>query len=792
MAEVRISVRHLVEFVKKSGSIDSRMGEPDRAVLGTKIHKKLQKEAGEGYESEVPLAFECEEKGIQFCIHGRADGIVDGELIDEIKTTHVATIDFEGEGAEVHWAQVILYGYFYAVQEKKESIRLRLTYFHLEEEAISRFERTMTLAEMEQFFKELIEEFAEFAKLMHDFREERRETIKHIDFPYPDYRKGQRELSIAVYRTIAAKEKLFCEAPTGIGKTISTLFPAIKAIGEEKTEKIFYLTAKTATRQVAEDAVQELKRQKMRLKSTTITAKDKICFLTERRCNPEDCEFARGYFDRINLALFDLLKHEDTLSREVIEVYARKHTVCPFELSLDAALFSDLIICDYNYVFDPTVYLRRFFADTNGRYTFLIDEAHNLVDRAKEMYSAALSKRQVLDVLRKVPKQDKKLHRALDQLNKKMLEISKEVTSETGEWVQKEALKSFNEKVYAFQEVAQEWLGKEISTDTHQAVLELFFEARSYGKIAEFYDEHYQTLVEAKKDTQIKQLCLDPSKLLAERMELGTGSILFSATFSPLDYYTKLLGGETDTSRLSFPSPFRMEHLQVLTLSYIDTRFKGRASSYASIAETLFKMVEAKRGNYLFFFPSYAYMDEVYRRFSDAHPDVETRIQEPNMPEEARTEFVEAFQEGHAVAGFAILGGAFSEGVDLKGTRLIGAAIVSVGLAQPNRALDLVKAHFDEREAASGYRYAYQIPGMNKVLQAAGRVIRGEQDRGIVLLIDQRFNEPRYVSEFPRHWQNWKSVSSPKVLDRELARFWNFAYTLGDGFSGEEQAEKND
>ncbi|EUJ17369.1 DEAD_2 family protein [Listeria aquatica FSL S10-1188] len=235
-----------------------------------------------------------------------------------------------------------------------------------------------------------------------------------------------------------------------------------------------------------------------------------------------------------------------------------------------------------------------------------------------------------------------------------------------------------------------------------------------------------------------------------------------------------------------------MEHLQVLTLSYIDTRFKGRASSYASIAETLFKMVEAKRGNYLFFFPSYAYMDEVYRRFSDAHPDVETRIQEPNMPEEARTEFVEAFQEGHAVAGFAILGGVFSEGVDLKGTRLIGAAIVSVGLAQPNRALDLVKAYFDEREMASGYRYAYQIPGMNKVLQAAGRVIRGEQDRGIVLLIDQRFNEPRYVSEFPRHWQNWKSVSSPKVLERELARFWNFAYTLGDGFSGEEQAEKND
>ncbi|EUJ28842.1 DNA repair helicase family protein [Listeria floridensis FSL S10-1187] len=773
MGEVRISVRKLVEFVLKSGSIDSRMGDSDAAFIGAKIHRKLQKEADEGYESEVALAFEQELDGIRFCVHGRADGIIDGEVIDEIKTTKTALGELPEGGYEVHWAQAILYGYFYASEHGLSEMTIQLTYYHLAEEVITRLQRQLSLEEMQRYFLELLGEFAQFAVFMHAFKKERNETIKQLSFPYPEYRKGQRELSIAVYRTIAAEEKLFSEAPTGIGKTMSTLFPAIKAIGEGKTDKLFYLTAKTATRQVAEDAARELRKQQMRLKSVTLTAKDKICFLTERSCNPDDCSFANGYFDRVNLALFDLLKHEDCLSRDVIEEYARRHTVCPFELSLDAALFCDLIICDYNYLFDPTVYLRRFFVEASERYTFLIDEAHNLVDRAKSMYTATLSKQQVLAVKRQISKQETALHQALNNLNRAMITFRKACEAADGELVQTESVSEFNTLVEKFTEAASDWLPKNLSHSAHPDLLELFFAARLYCKIAEFYDEHYVTLIQTGKDTTVTELCLDPSKLVQNRLDFGAASILFSATFSPLRYYAALLGGEEDTSKLKFPSPFPDEHLAVLPLAYIGTSYKKRESSYDEIADALFQMIQAHRGNYLFFFPSYAYMTAVHTRFLALYPDVRVQIQEPDMAEEARDAFLNSFQTDTELAGFAILGGVFSEGVDLKGTRLIGTAIISVGLPQPSRKLALEKDYFDQ-DGGKGFYYAYQIPGMNKVLQAAGRVIRSATDQGVVLLIDERFNEPRYIREFPEHWSNRRVIYSAAELETALAHFWEF------------------
>ncbi len=776
--QVKLPVRQLVEFVLRGGSIDDRFGGADRALEGGRIHRRLQKQEGEGYQAEVKFSYTCAYEGTEFTVEGRADGVFvqdDLPAIDEIKTTaaplELITSDFN----RLHWAQAQCYAYFYAVQKDLPEVGVRLTYFQIETEEIKRFFRRISREELAVFYEDLLRRYKVWADFQSQWELLRNRSIVPLTFPFPAYRKGQREMAAAVYRTIQHDRRLFCQAPTGIGKTISTLFPAVKAMGNGFTEKIFYLTAKTITRQSAENAANLLRQQPLRLKTVTLTAKDKVCFLAERHCNPVDCQYADGHFDRVNDVLLRMLQNEDAFTREVIERYAKEGRVCPFELGLDLTLWCDCIICDYNYLFDPTVSLKRFFGDTGGNYTFLIDEAHNLVDRAREMYSAKLTKSEFRSLHKALGKTgDKRLKSALNKVDAALRELRKscgeeKVVSQT------EPLTDFNKLLPPLVSRLEEWLREHLEASQHGEALELYFQLLQYQRTAELYDDHYITMLYPfGYDLTVTLFCRDPSSLLDQAMEKGNAAVLFSATLSPMGYYQSVLGGGENCLRCRLPSPFPPANLGLFVNDRISTRYQDRAQTYDAIAQHIFTMVSAKKGNYMAFFPSYSYCKQVYERFCElCGEDIRPIMQQSGMEESEREQFLLQFEENppKSMAAFCVMGGIFSEGIDLKGSRLIGAAIVGVGLPQIGPEPNAIREYYQEKNGM-GFDFAYRFPGMNKVLQAAGRVIRDSDDRGVILLIDQRFSTPSYRSLFPEHWSHWKSVRSNLELETQLHNFW--------------------
>ncbi|WP_086349384.1 ATP-dependent DNA helicase [Candidatus Enterococcus clewellii] len=775
----KIPIRRLVEFILRQGSIDSRRTSNHTAQEGARIHRKLQKEAGKGYQKEVKIAKEVVLNDKPYFVEGRMDGLFTNEqeqlVIDEIKTSESAFEDIYDEQLAMYWHQIKCYGAIYSEQEELEEITLQLTYFQTTTEEVTKTQKVFSRIELKQFLDELLEEYEKWLIFSENWRTVRNQSLKELPFPYGEYRKGQRELAVSVYKTILSEQRLFVEAPTGTGKTISTLFPSLKAIGEGKAEKIFYLTAKTITRQVAEDAVQAMNQKEMKIKSLTITAKDKICFLTERNCTPEHCPFAAGYYDRLNEGLWDILHHENQFSREVIEKYAQKHQLCPYELSLDVSLWCDLIICDYNYVFDPTVYLRRFFDEgVKKDYLFLIDEAHNLVSRSREMYSAELSKGQLLMMKKLLKKKSAPLTRAVNKVVDEFDRLDELCISEEKEFISQPAyLDGMEKKVFRLTEKIGEWLPQNQELPELNQLLEIYFALLNYLKIGEFYDDHYCTYIQKKnRGLSVKLFCLDPSYLLAQKLSMANASILFSASFTPLSYYKDILGGEEESLTYRIPNPFPEENQRLLIARYVQTTYREREKSLDYLVESLTTMINQKMGNYLFFFPSYAYLDMVYEAFKKANPQVKTLIQQTEMNEKERELFLAQFvsEPQETLIGFCVLGGVFSEGIDLKGDRLIGTAVISVGLPQINEEQELIKNYFDEQ--GLGFQYAYQIPGMNKVLQAAGRVIRDAEDHGVVLLLDQRFASPAYQRLVPPHWYRAQILPTVHHLEKNIQAFW--------------------
>ncbi|MBO0482597.1 helicase C-terminal domain-containing protein [Candidatus Enterococcus courvalinii] len=772
----KISVRNLVEFILKRGSIDNRKKSNHTALEGAKIHRKLQKQGGESYEKEVFLKKTVDLDGYQLTVEGRADGIFQKEgiyYIDEIKTSEPRFEDLEQEQVELFFHQARVYAYIYSHEHDLSEINLQLTYFQTTEEIITRKIEHQTIEELDTFFTKLVEDYQEWLIFSENWRAVRNASLMALKFPYEQYRKGQRELAVAAYKTIRTKQKLFVEAPTGTGKTISTLFPALKAIGEGEGERLFYLTAKTITRQVAEDALIALKDVGAQTKSVTITAKDKICFLTETTCNPDQCPYANGYYNRINEGLWDLLNHENQLTREVIEKYAKKHTLCPFELSLDASLWCDVIIGDYNYLFDPTVYLRRFFEEEkNEENLFLIDEAHNLVGRSREMYSAEISYAKTKKIKKEIPKEYTKLRRRFTKVEKEFKQIEQALETKTYHH-QKASADSLTNSLYQVSEYIKEWLAEYPDHPVQEQLLSYYFEVLHFLKISEFYDDHYETTIEKNLyDLVVKEFCIDPSYFLEQSLEKGRSSLLFSASFSPLSYYQETLGGK-DSLAYRLPSPFPEENQQVIVASYLETTYRKRETSLPTLVETIAHFTQAKTGNYFVFFPSYSYLDQVVTIFKEQYPEMKVLIQETKMDESERETFLLNFQENpqETLIAFCVLGGIFSEGIDLKGTRLIGSMIVGVGLPQMNHEQELIKEYYDEKEQL-GFAYAYQLPGMNKVLQAAGRVIRDMTDQGIIVLADRRFANPVYSQLFPKHWQNAAKVQTLSGLDETINKFW--------------------
>lgn len=829
--EIRVSVRQLVEFILREGDIDNRRtGGSDTAMQeGSRIHRLIQRRMGSDYHAEVSLKYTWSTKDYDIIVEGRADGIIDFDwerhvterdafmakqttkkseekeeeqmlpavddekkvLVDEIKGTYKELRRIQKPIA-VHLAQAKCYAYIYAEQCHLRHIGVRMTYCNLETEETKYFHEDYTFVELRNWFEELMLEYKKWADFQFAWEKTRTNSIKALSFPFP-YREGQKELVTYVYQTIYHKRKLFLEAPTGVGKTISTVFPAVKSMGEGMTEKIFYLTAKTITRTVAQQCFGLLAEKGLRMKTVILTARDKICPLEKAECNPEACPYAKGHYDRINQAMYELLQEEDHFSRETVLAYSQKHMVCPFEMSLDMSLFSDAIICDYNYVFDPKVYLKRFFAEGSGKkdYVFLIDEAHNLLERGREMYSASLVKEDFLKVKKIVYEKSQKLAKQLEKCNKELLAMKRQCEN----YREEELIAPFVMALTRAYSTMDEFLDEHESFTDREEVLELYFQMAHFLNMYEIMDESYVSYSQllSDGDFMLKLFCVNPATNLKQCMRKGRSTILFSATLLPIQYYKKLLGGEPEDYEVYAKSTFEEEKRALLLARDVTSKYTRRSTDeFRRIARYIYEVVHQRYGNYMVFFPSHAFLEEVYDIFMEEYFEeniMECILQEEYMSEAKREEFLQKFEgneecnlseqivfdieeeEESILIGFCVMGGIFSEGIDLKRDSLIGAIIVGTGIPQVCCERELLKNYFDE-QGENGFDYAYRIPGMNKVLQSAGRVIRTAEDIGVIALLDERFLEYQYRRMFPREWKQYKIISVDEVAKR-VEKFWN-------------------
>ncbi len=775
-----VSVRSLVELILQAGDLTpGGFQRRDRAQLGTQGHKRVQRSRPEGYETEVEITYRVEGANPPVEVRGRIDGLYASKapvIIEEIKTTTLSLDLVNEQHNPLHWAQAQCYGYMYSQQHGLSEISIHLTYYHLDSQKEKTFARHFTFAELETFFHDLITPYLDWIRKILVLQTRRDQSIHQLNFPYLDYRPGQREMAVAVYKAIRAKDRLYVQSPTGVGKTIAALFPAVKALGQGLAAKIFYLTAKTSGRLAAEKALEDMRQANLYLSSVTLTAKEKICFCPPVNCDPEVCVFASDYFGKVKKALEEIDQHQ-AFTRLIIEEIAQKYQVCPFELSLDLALWVDCIICDYNYVFDPRVYLRRFFDLSAEPYIFLVDEAHNLPDRARAMYSAELDKKTALNLQRTLKPHLPALSKKLSAINQILLEIRKACQAEGKEaLVEHEPPEKLLAAVREFNQQAEDWLVMNQAAEFRQELLEFYFLCSSFLRTAEYFDTFYVSYFErqGQSDLKAKLFCLDPAPMLADPLERSQSTIFFSATLLPMDYFMQLLtGAETHPKRV-FPSPFPIENVSLLINNGIATRYAQRADSYTAIAEVIEAICSARVGNYLVFFPSYAYLAEVLERLKERLPERHLLVQDRGMPEAAREAFLTQFSANNqeTLVGLAVMGGIFGEGIDLVGDRLIGAVVVGVGVPQVCLERDLIKDYFD-RQNGSGFAYAYQYPGFNRVLQATGRVIRTEADRGTIVLIDERFTHARYRQLFPAHWRGFQVVQTTTEIKEKLARFWS-------------------
>lgn len=803
-----VQVRELVEFALRTGDLGGG-GEftgPGRALAGTLGHQWLQKSRPAGYQKEIRLTHDLEGPDFILRIQGRLDGLFvegSGVRLEEIKTVGPG---WDGNPDPLHWAQAKCYACIYTQTNSLESISVQLTYLHLETREVTELRETFPATALAAFFNETTAIYQRWMQEQFNWQQVRDDSIRRLQFPFARYRPGQRELAVAAYRSLARGERLFLEAPTGIGKTISVLFPAVKALGEGRLERLFYLTATTTGRVVAEKAAADLRRAGLRLRTLTLTAKARLCVRDGHPCDMSTCPLALGYYDRRHAAMRSALAREE-ITRPALEAVANEHQVCPFELSLDLSEWADAIICDYNYVFDPKVYLRRHFEE-GGEYGFLVDEAHNLVDRAREMFSAEINTGEIREVEKLIKKAVPKCAKALRQLATALRKLAEpgDASADTAEdfpaddepdlfqtpsgklssssqplafrdrrdgvHVSRELPESLLPLVETALETAADWLARNEPSDFREPLLELYFALHSFARTAELYDERYATVCRPGRAASVKLFCVDPSHLLRQALERGRAAVLFSATLTPLEYYRRLLGGEDTDTTLQLPSPFPPEHLAVLVQHRIRTQFKDRAQSLPEVVRAIGDFIQGRAGNYLVYLPSYQYLSDVVGEFQTQSPSTQILVQRSGMTDAERDTFLAAFavEHGRTLVGFAVMGGIFGEGIDLVGERLIGAVIVGVGLPQLDVERDLIADYFQEH-GGTGFNYAYVFPGMNRVLQATGRVIRSETDRGAVLLIDSRFRETRYRSLFPAWWQP-VAVFRDNDFRSILSRFW--------------------
>ncbi len=790
---IRISVRDLVEFLLREGDIDNRkggFGEKDAMLEGSRIHRRIQGKMSGGYQAEVPLKGEVDWEECRLVVEGRADGIFteDGVVyIDEIKSMYRDVTALE-DPLPLHLAQAKCYAFFYSAGSDLSTVGVQMTYCSLQTEEIKRFRQVFPTEELSDWFQDLTEQYHRWARLSISSEQRRQESIAGLAFPYP-WRPGQRETASSVYRTILRGKKLFIEAPTGTGKTLSTVFPAVKAVGEGLADRIFYATAKTVTRRVAEEAFDILRENGLRMKTVTLTAKERICFLGEAACNPDQCPYAKGHYDRVNDAVYELVSEQDELTRPVLEAQAKKWQVCPFEMGMDVSFWADAVICDYNYIFDPRAKLKRFFGEgAKGRYLFLIDEAHNLVDRGREMFSASLYKEDFLALRKEMQPRSRRIARALGRCNSWMLEKKKEL-QETGDGKNVRvlvpeggtgSLGTFPVSLMNLMGMMEDFLEDSKEEALNEKILNLYFQINRFLETCGRLNENYVMYTEQDENGRflLRLFCVDISENLEECLKRGRSTIYFSATLLPIRYYKSLLSTEKDDYAIYAESVFDPSNRLVLIGTDTTSRYASRgALTYGKMAEYVLETLLARRGNYMVFSPSYQMMDDVADRFEALAAKQGEQIgiirQVTGMSEQEREEFLNRFEENHpeGLVGFCVMGGIFGEGIDLREDRLIGVVIVGTGIPQICNEREILKEFYDQR-GEDGFFYAYLCPGMNRVLQSAGRVIRTESDEGVILLLDERFDAPRYRSMFPAEWER-PDTCAVSTVRKKLEDFWN-------------------
>lgn len=775
---VRISVRNLVEFILRNGDLVSGSGTSDKEAMlkGSRLHRKIQKQMGSHYQPEVSLKKDTEYDDLILRVEGRADGIFlqdDQFCIDEIKGVY-KKLELMEEPVLVHRAQALCYAWIYLDAHDLEKIDIQMTYAHLDTEVIKRFRETLTRAELKQWYEELTDSYHKWLAYQIEWRKKRNESMENLEFPFA-YRKGQREMVSGIYHAISKKEQIFIQAPTGVGKTMSAVFPAVRAIGQGMAETVFYLTARTITRTVAQDAFEILRDRGLLFKVVTITAKEKLCFCDKPECDPEKCPYAKGHYDRINDAVYELWTTEQSFDRETLLRHAQKWQVCPFEMSLDLAVWMDGVICDYNYVFDPNVCLKRFFGENvSGNYLFLIDEAHNLVDRGREMYSASICLNDVIETRKFVKPYSQKLWKKLGKVKKQM----EELRQNCGEWKVQENAGVLPISLLSVQGELDQLLEESPTQEVVDGILDFYFEVRDFLNISELVDDNYvvYTAFDENGRFYMKLFCVNPAENLQKCLDKGNSTVFFSATLLPLQYYRKMLSTRSENFGMYVESPFEQKKRCLMICRDVSSKYTRRGyEEYRKIAEYIARMSWQKKGNYMVFFPSYRLMEDVYQVYQDEFSVSWVRCisQHVSMTELEREEFLEEFTEEteETLVGFCVMGGIFSEGIDLIGDRLIGAAVVGTGLPQVNCEREILKGYYDEK-GEQGFDYAYRYPGMNKVLQAAGRVIRTKEDTGAILLMDERFLNRDYRNLFPREWNDACTCTLGNV-EKHLQAFWD-------------------
>ena len=770
--QFKLSVHQLVDFLLRVGDIDNRVFNKATMNEGSRLHAYYQQKMGEFYISEYYLQETFDVEDFKITLEGRADGIIVDEnsfILDEIKTTVSDLNEFFEEQKEWHLGQAKCYALMYAHEKKYKYATVRLTYINQLDEKRMIKEFRYTIQELEEEINSLLEEYLGFYRYIFERIEKRNKSAKELEFPFTSFRKGQRDLARYAYGVAKKGGQLFVEAPTGIGKTISTLYPFIKSLGDDQNDKIFYLTAKSSGKDMAMSTVELLKKNGLTISNLIITAKEKVCYCPGKGCNPDECPFAKGYYTKLRRVLDESLHYYDKFGIQEILQIASHNGMCPFELSLDLSLFVDVIVCDYNYMFDPQVYLRRYFDEDRSNTLVLVDEANNLVDRGRAMYSCSFSYKSFKDAKKAIKELDhKKFKNASKRINKLFKELKELPNGEN-------VIPMFNithlNGIEAYILACQD-INKHHHEYASDEFLEFFFEINKFNKLISLFDDSFTLYVtKDDKDIVVNLYCLDPSPHLRRSFSQVKGSIVFSATLSPSEYYINTLGGDESTPILKLRSPFNNKNRRILVVPNVSIRYKRRSETVEKVYHYLETMINSKVGNYFIYVPSYEYLN-LLRPYLE-NLDINLLVQEKEMKDEEKVIFLQQFESNptKTTVGLAIVGGSFGEGIDLTSDRLIGVAVVGVGLPQLCFERDLIKDYINKNEE-NGFDYAYVYPAINKVMQAVGRLIRTENDKGIALLIDDRYCAPPYSSVFENEWNDYEVIMNTDELKEIIQKFW--------------------